>query len=128
LEPIFDKNGKVAGWFRGNEAIVDRLGHYRVFVSNGAVFDYHSHFLGRLQDGYFWDRHGKTVAFIRGAKGGPGLPRTGAEPQPPVAGPEPARPTKPLVPRQLPAYSKKWSELNWDDFLGGRHIFIAYRR
>jgi hypothetical protein len=128
LDPIFDKNGKVVGWLRRNGAIADRLGQYRAFVHNGAVYDYHSHFLGGLHDGFFLDRDGKIVAFIPDAKEGPTLPSTGAVPQSPVIGPEPARPSKPLEPRRIPAYSKKWSELNWDDFLTGRHLFIAYRR
>jgi hypothetical protein len=128
LDPVFDKNGKIVGWFRQDGAIVDRFGQYRAFVSNGGVFDYHNHFLGVLKDGYLRDRDGKAVAFIPGAKDGPPLPRTGAVPALPVIGPEPVRPSKPLVPRRIPAYSKKWSELKWDDFLSGRHIFIAYRR
>jgi hypothetical protein len=128
LQPVFDKKGKVVGWFRRDGAIADRLGQYRAFVNNGAVFDYHSHFLGGLHDGYFRDRDGKAVAFIAGATDGPPLPHIGALPQSPVIGPEPARPSKPLVPRRIPAYSKKWSELDWDDFLNGRHLFIAYRR
>ncbi len=128
MDPVFDKKGKVVGWFRTDGAIVDRFGHYRAFVSNGAVFDYHSHFLGGLQDGYFRDRDGKAVGFLPGAKEGPPLPRTGTVPPPLVTGPEPVRPAKPLVPRRMPAYSKKWSEIDWDDFLSGRHIFIAYRR
>jgi hypothetical protein len=51
LDPIFDKKGKVVGWSRADGAIVDRFGHYRAFVSNGAVFDYHSHLNGPSSNG-----------------------------------------------------------------------------
>ena len=106
------KKGKWSAGPRADGAILDRFGHYRAFVSNGAVFDYHSHFLGGLQDGYFRDRDGKAVGFLPGAKDGPPLPRTGTVPPPQVTGSEPVRPAKPLVPLRIPAYSKKWIQLH----------------
>jgi hypothetical protein len=126
LDPIFDGSGKVVAWFRRDDTIVDGLGRYRAFVSNGAVFDYHSHFLGRLYAGYIVDRDGKAVAFVMGARDGPALPPAGAIPKPPVVGPEPARPSPPPVAVQVPAYSRDWSDLSWEGFLGGKHKFIAY--
>lgn len=126
MDPIYDRNGKVVAWFRRGDTIVDRLGRYRAIVSEGGIFDYHAHFLGQLHGGYLWDRDGKAVAFVNGAADGPVLPPAGAISLPPVAGPEPARPAQPLVADRIPAYSKQWSELNWEDFLRGRHLFIAY--
>jgi hypothetical protein len=120
LDPIFDRTGKVIAWFRREDAIVDRLGQYRAFVSNGAVFDYQSRFLGRLYAGYIWDRDGRAVAFVMGAREGPVLPPTGAIPRPPVVGPEPARPSPQPVANPIAAYSGEWSEVEWEAFLGGK--------
>jgi hypothetical protein len=128
MEPIFDKNGNVVGWIVPPDAIVDRQGNYRAIISNGAIFDYKSHYLGRLHDGYLWDQDGNAVASVIGASDGPVLQRKGVIPGPPVITPEPARPSPPPVPERIPAYSKKWSELSWDEFLSGRHVFIAYHR
>jgi hypothetical protein len=128
MEPIFGKGGAVTGWLYPSGGITDARGNQRAFLVGGNIFDFHGHFLGNLHDDYIRDRDGKAVAFLAGAKDGPPLPRMGAIPPPPVIRPEPVRPSKPLVPGRLPAYSKQWSELCWDDFLGGRHLFIAYRR
>jgi hypothetical protein len=128
MGPIFSKDGAVTGWLLPSGGITDADGNYRAFLAGDNIFDYHGHFLGSLHEGYILDRDGKAVAFVPGAKGDPPLPRTDTLPPPPVIGHEPDRPSKPLVPRRIPAYSKRWSELNWDDFLGGRHLFIAYRR
>jgi hypothetical protein len=127
MEPIFNRDGRVVGWIRPPGAIVDDQGNYRAFISNGAIFDYRSHYLGRLHDGYIWDQDGNAVASIVGASNGPVLPREGVIPRPPAVGPEPARPSPPPVQERIPAYSKRWSEMSWDEFLSGRHIFIAYR-
>ncbi len=126
MDPIFDRTGKVIAWFRREDAIVDRLGQYRAFVSNGAVFDYASHFLGRLYAGYLWDRDGRVVAFVLDAREGPGLPPAGAVPPPPVVGPEPARPSPPPVASPIPAYSREWSDLDWEEFLSGKRKHVAY--
>ncbi len=120
MDPIFDRNGRVVAWFRREDAIVDRLGEYRAVVSDGAVFDYRAHFLGRLSAGYVWDRDGRAVAFVAGAREGPALPPEGAVPPPPIVGPEPARPAPPPVPGRVPAYTREWSDLGWEEFLGGR--------
>jgi hypothetical protein len=128
MEPIFGKDGAVVGWIFPPDGITDTEGNYRAFMIDGAVFDYHAHFLGRLHDGYFWDRDGKAVASIIGASNGPALRLHGTIPRPPDAGPEPPRPSKvPGVPVN-PVYTKKWSETQWDEFLSGRQKFIAYRR
>jgi hypothetical protein len=128
MEPIFDKDGAVAGWIVPPGGITDTDGNYRAFMVDGNVFDYQSHFLGRLHDGYFWDRDGDAVASIIGASGGPALRRSGTIPAPPDNRPEPARPLHlPEVPR-APAYRKKWSDVNWDEFLSGKQKFIAYRQ
>lgn len=127
MEPIFDSDGNVVGWIRPPDTIVDNQGNYRAFVSNGAIFDYKPHYLGRLHDGYIWDQDGNAVASITGATNGPAVERKGVIPRPPDAGPEPSRPSQLPVPERIPAYSKKWSEMSWDEFLTGRHVFIAYR-
>jgi len=120
VDPIFNKDGKVVAWFRREDAIVDRLGEYRAVVSNCAVFDYQSHFLGRLYAGYVWDRDGRAVAFVMGAREGPALPPEGAVPPPPIVGPEPVRPAPSPVPGRVPAYTREWSDLGGDEFLGDR--------
>jgi hypothetical protein len=120
LDPVFDKNGVVGGWLYHDDTIVDRIGEYRAIVSNGSVFDYQAIFMGTIHDGYIWDRDGNAVGFFVGAVNGPVLPPLGAIPRPPVAGPEPARPSPPPVPDQIPAYSMEWSKMRWPEFLGGR--------
>jgi hypothetical protein len=128
MEPIFGRNGNVVGWLFPPGGIADLDGRFVAFMVDGAVFDYRSHYLGRLHKGYFWDQDGNAIASIIGASGGPAVKRSGTVPTPPDAGPEPLRPKKlPVVPR-VPAYTKKWSEMRWDEFLRGRQKFIAYRR
>lgn len=128
MEPIFDKDGAVIGWIFPPGGITDADGNYQAFMVDGAVFDYHAHFLGRLHDGYFWDRDGDAVASIIGASQGPELKRSGTIPRPPDAGPEPERPSRlPQVPH-APAYREKWSDVKWCEFISGKQKFIASRR
>jgi hypothetical protein len=107
---------------------VDPIGEYRAIIDDEAIFDYQSHFLGMLRGGYVWDRDGRAVAFVLGARNGPVIPRAGAIPRPPVAGPEPVRPSPPPVSKHLPAYSREWSDLSWDEFLSGmrKHVPRQY--
>ena len=128
MEPIFGKDGVVVGWMVPPDGIADLSGRYVAFVVDGAVFDYRSHYLGRLYDGYVWDRDGNAVASLVGAAGGPPAKRSGTVPPPPPAGPVPPRPKKLPAPPRAPVYTKKWSEMRWDEFLTGRQKFIAYRR
>lgn len=136
MEPIFNKEGSVVGWIVPEGSIVDTDGNYRAFIRDGAVFDYRSHFLGRLHDGYFWDRDGYAVGSILGmskwpkgleAGKGPALAHKGVIPRPPPVAPEPEKPSTPLVSEPMLDYSNHWSDLNWNDFLGGKHKLIAYR-
>jgi hypothetical protein len=128
MEPIFDRDGEVVGWIFPPGGITDMDGNYRAFMVDGSVYDRGAHFLGRLHNGYFWDRDGNAVASIIGASDGPALNRSGTIPTPPNAGPEPARPSRLPEAPHPPAYSGKWSDVTWDEFLSGKQKFIAYHR
>jgi hypothetical protein len=128
MEPIFDKAGNAVGWMAPGDAVAGFDGHYRAFVSGGIVFDLRSHYLGRLHNCYFWDRDGYAVAYVAGASGGPAMPEAVNVIPPPPAAREPAMPSPPAVSGPEPAYADHWSDLSWDDFLGGRHKLIAYSK
>lgn len=118
MEPIFDRQGRTVGWFE-NGVIHEHSGHARAFVDNGVVVSYRAQHLGWLDQGYFRDRHGDAVGFIRGARSGPLPPHISEPPVPPVLNVPPAPPVAPMPPAPA-APSQSWSSLDWEHYLGAR--------
>jgi hypothetical protein len=116
MNPIFNREGSVVGWLEG-DAVIDRDGRRRAFVSNDGLYDNESHYLGRTHNGFFWDQNGKAIAFIEGAKGGPLLPRIKPIPSEPVIEPSEALPSLPPETPAAPPYKGLWSKTSWEDFL-----------
>lgn len=123
MEPIYDRTGKVVGWFH-DYVVYDRLYRHRAFVladaafahrGVGAVFSYQGSYLGHVDRGFFRDRAGHAVGWIRGADGGPVLPVPETAPAPPLLPKPPMPPAVPAPPPPMPSLS--WSGVTWDDFL-----------
>ena len=83
MEPIYDQNGRTVGWLK-EDVIYDIDGTPRAFIREGAVFNYEGDYLGRLDRGFFRDRNGDAVAFMRGASGGPVPEVAPVPPAPPL--------------------------------------------
>lgn len=117
MEPIYDRNGQTVGWLKDG-VIYDRTPKPRAFIHNGAIFTYDRRYIGRFDNGYFRDRSGRSVAFIKSASGGPILPIPEIPPTPPILPIPPIAPIPPISP--IPAMpSLSWSNLDWETFLRG---------
>ncbi len=116
-EPIFDSNGRVVGWLRG-QLIYDLGGNSRAFLHGDCVSSNRGRHLGRMDRGFFRDRSGNAVAFLKGARGGPILPVPEVPPVPPIPAVPPVPPVSP-VPPVPPVPSLSWSPLSWARFLEG---------
>jgi hypothetical protein len=84
MNPIFDNSGKVVAWLGGAEVIYDLNGTPHAYIKNENVFDYSGFYHGRFQRGFFRDKNGNAVAFIKGAQGGPLIPLPQLPPLPPL--------------------------------------------
>src|SRR5438105_14839201 len=116
MEPIFDRNGRPVGWLT-NDVVHEHSGRARAFVDNGAVVNYRVQHLGWLDSGYFRDRAGDAVAFLRDASNGPLPPMPSVPPAPPVPTAHPVSPV-PAVTPPPPAPTLNWSNLDWEHYLG----------
>ncbi|MFL5574014.1 MAG: 4-fold beta flower protein [Gemmatimonadaceae bacterium] len=116
MEPIFDRNGRAVAWL--NENIVhDHSGRARAFVDNAAVISYRAQHIGWLDQGYFRDRTGDAVGFVREASGGPLTPVPAMPPAPPALSIPPPPPVELAAP--LPAApTLSWSNRDWEHYLG----------
>jgi hypothetical protein len=111
LEPIFDRTGKTAAWFDGEEGdIFDLAGRPIGFVDGGSYYSYlFGLYVGEFDAGIFWDRHGCAVTFLEGATGGPLLPIPSIPPIPPIPAIPPIRPLTPIPP-VAPLQTFSWSD------------------
>jgi hypothetical protein len=62
------------------------------------VFSLRAQYLGEFVKGYFWDRSGRAVAFVKGARGGPMPPMQQLPSLPPLHPLTPMRPMAPMTP------------------------------
>ncbi len=115
MEPIFDRNGRTVGWLR-DDIVFDTKGHCRAFVQGGAIFTYGAKYLGTLHNGYFRDRWGNAVAFMKRASGRPIPPVPEVPPIPPLLPLAPLPPLPPLPP-PAPPPSLNWSTVSWEELL-----------
>ncbi|TES85194.1 MAG: hypothetical protein E3J89_05025 [Candidatus Aminicenantes bacterium] len=117
MEPIYDQNGRTVGWLK--EDVVYYIdGSPCTFIRNGNIFNYEGDYLGRLNRGFFRDKDGNAVAFMRGATGGPIPPISEVSPVPPIPA-IPTIPPIPAVPPVPPIPSLNWSNISWEEFLKG---------
>jgi hypothetical protein len=115
MEPIYNLNGCTVAWLRG-DFIYDISLKLRAFTRSGAVFTYQGRYIGQLDCGFFRDKSGHAVAFMRGATGGPVPPAPKVSSCPPVP-PVPSVAPVPPVPPVPPAPSSSLSNLDWEEFL-----------
>lgn len=116
MEPIYGRTGKVVAWMKDG-FIFDRTINPCAFIRNDFVYGYEKGHLGQFKNGFFRDKSGHAVAFIKGAHGGPGLPMTQLSPLPPIPPLPPLPPIPPLAP-MAPIGSLRWSDRQWSDFVG----------
>jgi hypothetical protein len=116
MEPIFDVRGETVGWLNRGK-VYSTAGRPRALIRSGAVFSFATVHLGWFGDGFFRDRDGAAVAWIRRVTGGPATPPPGlATPCPYLQFAMPPTMVSLTPPRPLP--EPRWSDLAWDDFLG----------
>lgn len=115
--PIHDKAGQVVAWLNSDD-LLDLHGVQRAFVDNGSVVAYDGRHLGTFNKGFFRDRFGAAVTFVKGASGGPVLPIPAIPPFPPFPNIAPFRPIPPIPPI-FPIPLLAWSSSEWDSFLLG---------
>jgi hypothetical protein len=116
-KPIYDRNGRAVGWLK-DDVVYDTDGSPRAFIKKGNVCNYKDEYLGRLTYGFFRDKDGYAVAFMRGAKGGPIPPIPEIAPVPPIHAILPIPPI-PAIPPVPPIPSLSWSSISWEEFLKG---------
>lgn len=117
MEAIFDRAGRVVSWLKGN-VIYSLRNQCVAFINNGNVFTYQGRHLGVLDRGFFRDKQGHCVTFLKGAKGGPIPPIPQMPPIPAIPPIAPIPPIPPMPPI-APIGSLNWSNISWDQFLNG---------
>lgn len=106
MQPIFNRQGQTISWIRERE-LFNLQGISIGFLNNNAVFNLQSNYKGTFTSGFFRDRNGNAVAFIRGASNGPIPPIPSIPPIPPI----------PNIPPIAPIPSLGWSQINWNEFI-----------
>ena len=118
LEAIFDRKTRLVAWLSYETNLVYDLRNRPIaHIFSGAVYTYQSQHLGYFDRGFFRDRSGRAVAFIREHSGGM---LTAIAPLPPISPPRPAIAPAPPIPPAPPAMPMacSWSVLDWKAFIG----------
>lgn len=115
VTPLHDMSGAVVGWIH-QDRILERNG-----VTVGWLRDHRVHRLGgrhvgSFENGWLRDDAGFTVAFTRGAHGGPVPPVPSVPPVPPVAQVPPVPPVM-GIPMVRPVPMLGWSRRSLGDLL-----------
>ena len=116
---IYNHRGAVVGWIVGESDIFSRANLYIGFLEETNVFNAGGFYVGEFEDGFFWDRNGRAVAFIDGATNGPIIPITQIAPISPIHGITPIRPITPVTPVS-PVHSLSWSQSAFEAFIRGQ--------
>ena len=119
MEPIFNDNGRVVAWLRGDE-VLELGGNHRAFVRGSDIISYHGgRHVGWFDQGVFWDSGNLAIGMLRemtallprpGLGGVPGRPGIGGRPGRPGLAGSPGKPGK----------SNSWSTQDWDSWLPAR--------
>jgi hypothetical protein len=115
---VYNRVGVVIGWikdaivfnYEGNKALA--------FIDKQDVFSfaYGNAYLGQFHNGFFRDKTGNAVAWVRGASGGP-ITLPPLDRVAPIFMPV-IKPITPIVTTITPIETLSWSNQSWDDFLG----------
>lgn len=115
MELIYGADGVAVGWLQ-ERIVYDLDGTALAYVRQEGVYVFGGHYRGQFRSGYFRDRNGDAVAFMKRATGGP-IPPT---PKPPPIPPAPRIPPLPgfnPLPPMAPAPTYQWSKLSWKQYL-----------
>jgi hypothetical protein len=118
VNAIYNNAGILVAWING-DIIYDTSGRYAIaFIDNENVISFNNNgkYLGRFHKGFFRDKVGNAVAWIKGATGGPITP-VPLERVTPVFMPV-VKPISPILsPTINPVESLGWSMVNWGEFI-----------
>jgi hypothetical protein len=114
--PVFDRKGWGVGWILNN-VLFDNGGMAQAFIKNDGVFRFDGGYLGQVEDGFFRDRSGDVVGWLKGATGGPLLPTTLSSGEPPSIARVPTIPLDDLVAAKPASPSLSWSKLDFTQYL-----------
>lgn len=119
LEPIHGRQGEVVGWLDDERRIRDLRGAVVAYIQrDGSINTQGGRSCGVLDRGFFRDRNGGAVAFLKGAAAGPVPPVPHVPPVAPVPVVPPVSPVPPVPP--VPAVPQlNWSHLSWEEFIAG---------
>jgi hypothetical protein len=116
MKSIFDRKGNPIAWLDGQFAFNlsgQQLNQYRDYES---LLSLQGKYLGYFGTGFFRDRQGYPVAFVRGAHVGPELPVLQVPPLPPALD-IPVFPVLTTLPPFPEVAKLTWSKLSWEQFL-----------
>ncbi|GAA3974612.1 4-fold beta flower protein [Mucilaginibacter dorajii] len=118
VNAIYNNAGVLVAWING-DIIYDSTGRDAIaFIDNQKVISFSNDgkYLGRFHNGFFRDKVGNAVAWIKGATGGPITPIP-LERITPVFMPVVKPITPVLLPMVDPIESLGWSVVNWGEFV-----------
>lgn len=115
---VYNQAGVVIGWIKNN-IIFNYEGSKAVaFTDKQDVFSFNNGnaYLGRFHNGFFRDKKGNAVAWVRGASGGP-ITLPPLDRVAPIFMPV-IKPITPIVITINPIETFSWSIMSWEDFTG----------
>ena len=125
-EPIFDRRAKLVAWLSDDCVVYSLKNQPIAHVANFAVFTFESQHLGYFDKGFFRDRKGRAVAFLREHSGGPlSAIAPSSVNAAPILGRAPMA-KRPPFPPTMPMAGFVWSNLSWETFVAGRDLTQAH--
>ncbi|QEC78190.1 4-fold beta flower protein [Mucilaginibacter ginsenosidivorax] len=115
---VYNKAGVVIGWIQ-NSIIFNYEGSKALaFIDKQDVFAFggNNTYLGRFHNGFFRDKAGNAVAWVRGASDGP-ITLPPLDRVAPIFMPV-IKPITPIIVTITPIETYSWSNLSWADFMG----------
>ena len=117
MEPIYNKNGYLAGWLSDDEDVIfDNSMHPCAFIYEEGIFSYGGVHLGFFREGVFRDRRSGAVGFLKDAKPGRESTILPTLNTPPIPNRPPSTGIPPTPPSQ-PVPDGTWSSKSWESFL-----------
>jgi hypothetical protein len=116
MKPIFDRKGDVIAWLDGQFAFNMQGRQLSLYRDYESIVSLHGKYLGFFKSGFFRDKQGYAVAFVKGASVGPELPVLQMAPLPPALDVA-VFPSSPVLPPYPNVAKLTWSELGWQGYL-----------
>lgn len=107
-EPLYDRNGRVAGFILDRSRIVAPRGRSVAWVRGNSIYDYRGLHLGWWEGDHIRDQSGQLMYWLRGASTGLVHPIPQIPPIPGIPEIEQIRPI-PAIPPMKPMRRLSWS-------------------